>query len=59
MKKRKMNKMKYEKPVVLDLGEKARGVGTCSDGSGDVQVCSNTGINTVHGGCVSGTNPTW
>ena len=36
----KRTKPKYEAPIVVDLGELARGAGACSAGSGDTDTCT-------------------
>jgi hypothetical protein len=43
---------KYERPVLVDLGELARGQGACLSGSSDFGGCS--GGSTANGQCYSG-----
>ena len=50
---RKTRKPAYEAPVVLALGELARGSGLCTDGSGDSEVCANGSLASV-GFCETG-----
>ena len=39
----KRTKPKYETPIVVDLGELARGAGACTGGSGDADTCTSSG----------------
>jgi hypothetical protein len=41
--KEKKTKPKYEAPIVVPLGEMARGAGDCSPGSGDTGTCTSVG----------------
>ncbi|MBP1731110.1 MAG: hypothetical protein H6Q55_1539 [Deltaproteobacteria bacterium] len=55
-KKDERTKPKYEAPIVVPLGDLARGAGACTAGSGDTDTCTDGGLALT--ACTNGTAAT-